>query len=87
MNHQLKKIIQIPIDLVVINRKSEPVMRPTIRNVPSESPEWLSILAEQVSKTRFGVVQITIHDARVVQIDRTEKVRLDPGSNTNLNPA
>ena len=26
---------------------------------------------------RFGVVQILVHDSRVVQIERTEKLRLD----------
>jgi hypothetical protein len=26
---------------------------------------------------RFGVVQIVVHDSRVVQIERTEKLRLD----------
>lgn len=39
--------------------------------------DWLALVAEQVGQLRFGVVQITVHDARVVQIERTEKVRLD----------
>ena len=38
---------------------------------------WLALVAEQVGQLRFGVVQITVHEARVVQIERTEKVRLD----------
>lgn len=38
---------------------------------------WLALVAEQVGQLRFGVVQITVHDSRVVQIERTEKVRLD----------
>jgi hypothetical protein len=41
---------------------------------------WLDVVAEQVSKLRFGVVQITVHDTRVVQIERTEKIRLAPNS-------
>lgn len=41
---------------------------------------WLELVAEQVSKLRFGIVQITVHDARVVQIERTEKVRLNAHS-------
>jgi len=32
---------------------------------------------EQVASLQFGVVQIVVHDSRVVQIERTEKVRLD----------
>ena len=38
---------------------------------------WLDLVSEQIRQLRFGVVQITVHDGRVVQIDRTEKVRFD----------
>jgi hypothetical protein len=41
---------------------------------------WLSLVAEQVRQLRFGVVQIVVHDSRVVQIERTEKVRLTPSN-------
>jgi len=41
------------------------------------APAWLRVVQEQVGGIRFGVVQITIHEARVVQVERTEKVRLD----------
>jgi hypothetical protein len=41
------------------------------------SPEWLGIIVKQVESLRFGVVQIVVHDNRVVQIEKTEKVRLD----------
>lgn len=44
-------------------------------NAPNHS--WLELIAEQVASLRFGVVQIVVHDSRVVQIERTEKVRLD----------
>lgn len=40
-------------------------------------PNWLQVVEEQVGAVRFGVVQITIHESRVVQVERTEKVRLD----------
>ena len=43
---------------------------------------WLEILDEHVKGMRFGVIQIVIHEGQVVQIDRTEKVRLDPKSST-----
>lgn len=42
------------------------------------APKWLELVAAQVSEMRFGVVQIVVHDSRVVQIERTEKVRLAP---------
>ena len=42
--------------------------------IPSE---WVGIVAKQVESLKFGVVQITVHESRVVQIEKTEKVRLD----------
>ena len=42
------------------------------------APQWLEVVAAQVAEMRFGVVQIVVHDSRVVQIERTEKVRLAP---------
>jgi hypothetical protein len=40
-------------------------------------PGWLQVVQDQVDALRFGVIQIVIHDSRVVQIERTQKVRLD----------
>lgn len=44
----------------------------------AREPDWLVALREQVGSLRFGVVQIVVHEGRVVQIERTEKVRFDP---------
>ncbi len=41
------------------------------------SRTWLSIVSDQVESLRFGVVQIVVHENRVVQIEKTEKVRLE----------
>ena len=38
---------------------------------------WLETVRSQVASMRFGVVQIVVRDSQVVQIERTEKVRLD----------
>ena len=38
---------------------------------------WVDAVRRQVNSLRFGVVQIVVHDARVVQIERTEKIRFD----------
>ncbi len=46
-------------------------------SVKGESEQWLALLQEQVRTLRFGVVQLVVHEGRVVQIERTEKVRLD----------
>lgn len=53
-------------------------------SIPSSdniSEPWIEIVRRQVRQLRFGVVQIVVHDSRVVQIDRTERTRLDgPGA-------
>ena len=43
----------------------------------TEDGGWLNVVREQVTSLRYGIVQIVVHDSRVVQIERTEKVRLE----------
>ncbi len=43
-----------------------------------DSAAWLDLVTRQVRDLRFGVVQIVVHDGRVVQIERSERVRLAP---------
>jgi hypothetical protein len=49
----------------------------------SASPDWIALVREKVESLRFGVVQLTVHDGRVTQIERTEKTRL-PASRDGL---
>ena len=42
-----------------------------------EDMKWLDLVVEQVRSLRFGVVEIIVHDSRVIQIEKTEKLRLD----------
>ena len=46
-------------------------------NTNGITPNWVEIVSQQVESLKFGVVQITIHESRVVQIEKTEKVRLE----------
>jgi len=39
--------------------------------------QWLDRIAEQAGGIQYGQVTITIHDGRIVQIDRTERTRYD----------
>lgn len=39
--------------------------------------EWLERIATQVNGLEYGSVLITVHDGRVVQIDRTERKRFE----------
>ncbi|WP_424766366.1 YezD family protein [Paenibacillus sp. sgz302251] len=41
---------------------------------------WLERIADQVSGISYGQVTITVHDGRIVQIDRTERTRYDGSS-------
>lgn len=41
------------------------------------APEVERRIREALAGLRFGSVEITVHEARVVQIERREKVRLD----------
>ncbi|QHW34964.1 YezD family protein [Paenibacillus rhizovicinus] len=42
--------------------------------------EWLERIAGQVNGLEYGSVLITVHDGRVVQIDRTERKRFEAGA-------
>ncbi|MCU0795467.1 MAG: YezD family protein [Akkermansiaceae bacterium] len=43
---------------------------------PDPTPDsWLEVVRDQVSKLRFGSVQITVHDGRVTQVESTERTR------------
>ena len=47
-------------------------------------PEWLALVRRQVESLRYGAVEIVVHDSRVTQIEKVERVRLDkPAPETN----
>jgi hypothetical protein len=48
-----------------------------VRNRPPEASPWLSVVRKAVGAIRFGVIQIKVHEGEVVQIETTEKLRLD----------
>ena len=52
--------------------------RPLPPQRPADKPNGLPLdaIREAVKSIRFGTVQIIIQDGRVVQIDKTEKIRL-----------
>jgi hypothetical protein len=40
--------------------------------------DWLEAVRRQVGSLRYGVVQIVVHDSKVTQIEKTERLRLVP---------
>jgi hypothetical protein len=55
-----------------MNSKSEP----RTPSGPGGPTLPIDAIQEAVESIRFGVVQLIIQDGRVVQIDKTEKIRL-----------
>ncbi len=49
----------------------------TNENEGETAPTWERLVQAQVGSLHFGTVQIVVHGGRVVQVERTEKVRLD----------
>jgi hypothetical protein len=49
---------------------------PIVVNATPNTPAWLELVRQKVTGLRYGVVQIIIHDAKVTQIERTERTRL-----------
>ena len=50
---------------------------------PSQAGDlkWLELVVQHVKSLRYGVVEIVVHDSRVIQIEKTERVRLDKNEN------
>lgn len=49
---------------------------------PPSSPDWIEVVRRHVASLRFGLVQITVHAGRVVQVERTERFRFEAPSGT-----
>jgi hypothetical protein len=54
-------------------------MQPDVRQEKASETQWLELVRRQVESLRFGVVHIVVHDGHVTQIEKTEKLRLEPG--------
>lgn len=39
-------------------------------------PEALTLVGEALNRLRYGAIQLTVHDGKVMQIDITERKRL-----------
>ena len=50
-----------------------PQATPAARKPAAEQP--LDAVAEALARMRFGVIQLTVHDGRLVQLDVTERRR------------
>jgi len=58
-------------------------LKPNPSESATEAVDWLGVLRQHVNPIRFGVVQIVVHDTRVVQVDRREETRFDARKASN----
>jgi len=66
---------------------SEAHKNETSRSVRGEFKHtWLDLVHDQVASLRFGTVLITVHDGRVVQVEKNEKLRLDQTTSIPARP-
>jgi len=52
-------------------------MEGTLSDSQEYEKKLLVNILKAIKSIRYGSVEITIHDAKVVQIDKTEKMRFD----------
>jgi hypothetical protein len=50
----------------------------SVHATQEEEQRWLKVVRELLQDLRYGVVQIVVQDAKVVQVEKTEKVRISP---------
>lgn len=48
-----------------------------LKGKSSDELKWLDLVIQHVGSLRYGVVEIVVHDSRVIQIEKTERVRLE----------
>jgi hypothetical protein len=50
----------------------------------SDELKWLELVIQHVGSLRYGVVEIVVHDSRVIQIEKTERVRLEKSADKEI---
>jgi hypothetical protein len=57
--------------------------QPQVPAIGKEDLKWLELVIQQVGSLHYGVVEIVVHDSRVIQIEKTERLRLEKTSDEN----
>lgn len=52
-----------------------PALGDKIEQAHADLPEHLRHVAEALERLRYGVIQLTVHDGRLMQVDVTERRR------------
>jgi hypothetical protein len=48
-----------------------------LKGKSSDELKWIELVIQHVGSLHYGVVEIVVHDSRVIQIEKTERVRLE----------
>jgi len=43
----------------------------------SGNAKWLELVIQNLKSLHFGVLEMIVHDSHVIQIERTERIRLE----------
>ncbi|MEN6306301.1 MAG: YezD family protein [Anaerohalosphaeraceae bacterium] len=46
----------------------------------NQDADWLDVVRKTIEGVDYGVVSIVIHNSKVVQVERTQKIRFDTGN-------
>ncbi len=58
----------------------------SIETANEQNSSLVKELLSAINSLRFGSVEITVHEGRVTQIEKREKVRLTDSANTLIKP-
>lgn len=58
----------------------------SIETLSEQNNSLVKALLSAINSLRFGSVEITVHEGRVTQIEKREKVRFTDSSNTPIKP-
>ena len=70
-----KRIIDIDFMTSPLSKNRLPSSNSAPIEAAQAEPAWLALVAEKARNMQFGVIQIVVHDSRVVQVERTERTR------------
>lgn len=67
-----------------IGTMATPTSRATEDDALPLSPALLRELRQALLTIRFGAIELVIHDGRVVQLERRERIRVDQGAGRGM---
>jgi hypothetical protein len=74
-------------NLMIVADAAEPALDPAKKGGAEASPrQLLRQITEMLEGLRFGSIEIVVHDSRVVQITRIEKVRVGVAARVHAKP-